>query len=535
MRTNQQTSTSSLSETASSDDQGLHGRTLWSAVRRGSSIGIAAQAAYLASRFLLTPLIVSKAGLDAYGFWSILFVALGLLGIHRMGLLSASVAHAAAHLSAHRADRAEATLRTTATVALLCAIPLGCLLLFHAERGAQLIGISAADLAAATLCVQITGIATLTGLVLGGWQSALEARQDHARARITDATAQLVEAGLLVLLLLGGAGLVGLAVAYAVRILLPIPFHRHGALRGQHPLCASPGLLSRSELGPVLRLGGAIQLLGTVHLGIAAVPRFALVHSGGLVTAGAYEVARKLVEFAAALPAHGLAPLAPAAASLGSRGVAGRRELINALRTATRLVALAGAVPTAMFIVSADDLVQAWLGSPDPRIAQVLMILAPAAWLHLSTGALTASLRGLARPRAEVAYAIAWLALALIAVPPSGATFGLAGVAISVASTQAVCCLGLWAWAPLAREIPWAARMGDLSFPALGPVLAAACSMPALSAWGPAATRTDAGIRVLVAGSIVTLGALPYIVHALRQHRSAHHRRPQNLSPVMPV
>ncbi|MFT5290888.1 MAG: N-acetylglucosaminyl-diphospho-decaprenol L-rhamnosyltransferase [Planctomycetota bacterium] len=531
MRTNQHNTKSSARETVSRSDHSSHGSALWSSVRRGSSIGVAAQSVYLVSRFLLTPLIVSKAGLDAYGFWSILFVALGLLGIHRMGLLSASVAHAAAHLSAQRTDRAEATLRTTATVALLCAVPVGFLLLFYADRGAQIIGISAADLDSATLCIRITGFATLVGLVFGGWQSALEARQQHARVRITDALAQLVEAGLLVLLLISGAGLVGLAVAYAVRVLLPIPFHRHGALQGEHPLRASPGLLRRSEIGPVLRLGGAIQLLGTVHLGIAAVPRFALAHSAGLAMAGTYEVARKLVELAAALPAHGLAPITPAAAALGARGRAGHRELLNALRTATRLVALAGAVPTAIFMVSADDLVQAWLGHADPRIAQTLMLLAPAAWLHLTTGALTAALRGLARPRAEVTYAVVWLALALVVVPTSGAAFGLAGVALGVACTQAICCLGLWAWAPLAREIPWTDRLRDLSVPALGPVLAAACCVPVLTALGVPATRGDAAIRVLVAGSSVAIGALPFLIHALRKHRGT--QPPSTTEPVV--
>lgn len=513
--------TSQTGNESSSPHRGRAGftETLWVKVRRGSSVGVVAQAGYLVSRFLLTPVIVAQAGLDAYGFWSILFVMLGLMGIHRMGILSASVAHASAQLAAGHPARASEVLRTTASIAALLAIPAGAALVLGAEAAAGLIGVAPENLDAATTCVQITGLATLIALVFGGWQSALEARQEHARVKVTDSIAQLLEGAVLVFLLYADTGLLGLAVAYAARVLIPIPIHRFGALRGGTPLVASPGKIHLPDLMPLLRLGGAIQLLGAVHLAIAAVPRLALAHGGGLMAAGAYEVARKLVEFAAALPTHGLAPFAPASAALGARGAPGRRDLMTALQTATSVVALAGAIPTVLFMVSAEDLVLAWLGHGDARIVIVLRVLAPAAWLHLTTGALTSALRGLAKPRAELAYAICWLALSAVLVPVAQAHAGLIGVAGAVAVTQAACCVGLWTLAPLAADLSPSARLRSIFLPALGPVLAGALIVLAGQELGPAVSRGDAILRVLAAGGLITAGAAPWILSALTRFR----------------
>ena len=86
---------------------------------RGAGAGVAAQILNMAVRFALTPFVLAELGYAAFGFWALTFVALGLLGVHRMGFVGAAVPLVAGHLAAGRPDRATAVLRATANAGLV--------------------------------------------------------------------------------------------------------------------------------------------------------------------------------------------------------------------------------------------------------------------------------------------------------------------------------------------------------------------------------------------------------------------------------
>jgi len=436
-------------------------------VARSSAAGVAAQALYLATRFAITPYVVATAGLEVYGFWSVLFVILGVFGVHRMGFASASVAFVARHHAEGRRDRIDAVLGASATLALAAALLLGGALILGAPLLVSALGTSDALRAEAILALRVTVAATFASLVLGGFQSALEGMQEYPAVKAVDAAALLLETGAVVAALALGWGLTGLAGAYALRLLAPIPAYAALARRRLPGLRALPGRLDADAARALLGLGGSVQVLGVLHLAIASLDRLVLAHLVSLGAAGAYEVARKLVSFAGALPAHALGPLVPAAAALRAR--AGGEPLVTAplVRTATRAVAIAAAAPLATFGACAGPLVGAWVGPGHDDVALAVAILAPAAYIHLATGPATAVLRGLALPRLELAYAVLWLVLGAALMPLGAARAGVAGVALGSAAAQAGASLTLLLYALPLLGVRRRALLRDVAGPAL--------------------------------------------------------------------
>lgn len=477
-------------------------------IASGSLAAAAAQVLYLGTRFLLTPFVVVQAGYAAYGFWSVLFVALGWFGVHRMGFTSASITFAARHLAAGRTSAASAVLRTTSTLALAFAAVVGGAAVLGAPLLVDVLGTDAGMRSDALLALRVTVVATFASLVLGGWQSALEAVQEYPRVKLVDACAQLVEAALVVLLLSNGLGLVGLAGAYAVRLLLPVPVLARLARRRIPGIRVLPGRPDRETLRQVLGFGGSVQLLGLVHLAVASIDRIVLTTLLGLPAAGAYEVARKLVSFAAALPAHALAPLVPAASAAMS-SPEGRRAVAPLLRTATRFVTTAAAMPLAAFVACAAPLVHAWLGEPQPEIATAIQVLSFGAFVHLATGPATAVLRGLARPGLELLYAGVWL-LAGVPFMWTGAELaGLPGVAAGSALAQALASTLLLLLALPRLGVERRALLRD----AFGPALASFPGAVVVALVAAAATTRAEAISVCLAAGVLSALSTSYLVH----------------------
>ncbi len=266
-----------------------------SRIARGSAAGVVAQILYLTTRFLLTPFVLAHIGLEAYGFWSILFVALGWFGLHRMGFTSAAVSYVAQYRAAGDSGRINAVLTTTATFGLGLAVIVGGLLVGFAPYVALALGTTEALHAQAVLALRITVLATFGSLVFGGYQSSLEALQEYPRVKLIDASALLVEAGAIIGFLIYGGGLVELSIAYAIRMLGPIPVYALFARRKIPGLNALPVAFDRSVAREIFRFGGSIQALGILHLIITSIERLALAHLVSLAAAGAYELCRKLV------------------------------------------------------------------------------------------------------------------------------------------------------------------------------------------------------------------------------------------------
>lgn len=404
---------------------------------RGSAAGVFSQGLYLAVRFFLTPFTIAAAGLEAYGFWSVLFVTLGCLGIHRMGILGASVALVAKHHEEGDLRGVERILRGTSTLVLGFSFSFGVPLVVFAPEFIAFLGPSPGLVESATWAFRTTLTATLLSMMFGGYQTLLEGLQEHPRVKLIEGAVSLLEAVLIVGLLTMGWGLYGLAVAYAARLLLPVPVFALFCRRLSPGISALPGPLDRELARSLLGFGGSVQLLGGLHLAICALERIVLARGLSLVAVGSYELARKLVSFAASLPTHALQPLIPATARLHA-GAAEPSDFGEILRTNLRLVAALASMPLSILLAAAPEVLWAWTGDPRPEVATVLRILILAAYVHLVTGPMTAALRGLLRPRLELGYTALWLGLAAITIPLATRVGGLPAIALAAAVSQAL-------------------------------------------------------------------------------------------------
>ncbi len=444
---------------------GAHRRVL-----SGAMVGMGGQVLNLATRFVLTPYVLATIGFEAFGFWAVLFLALGILGIHRIGFVGAAVSLVARHSAQGREDRIEATLRTTATIGAVFAVVVGTALWIAAPGVATVLGTSAELVPDAAWALRIATAATFASLILGGWQSTLEGLQRYAWVRSVDTVCSLLEAGLIWLMLHQGFGLPGLGAAFAFRVLAPLPVHRLAARRSIPGLNVWPGRIDRAAWHEMIRFGGSMQILGTIHLGIASVDRMALAQVLSMEIAGAFEVARKLVQTAAGLPMQALAPLVPAAAEAGVRA---NEETARLLRVATRAIAAFSALAAGLFVAAPEPVLQAWIGESRPDIAFALQVLALGGYVHLATGPTTSVLRGLTRPRAEFGYAIAWLVAGVTLIPLGAWKGGMAGAAVASATVQAGASLGLLWFAWPGFRLPRSALLRDVLLPGLCAVLPA--------------------------------------------------------------
>lgn len=421
-------------------------RALWSAVVSGGAAGVVLQSVHLGLRFVLTPFVLARAGLEAFGLWSLVFVTFGALGLHRSGLLGAACAVTARQVAARDLRGARGTLGAVASLAgaaaLLCITALG----FGAETVIALLGVEGELSGPGASLLRIVAAATALQLLTTPLHAAHEALQRHVHLRAAEATSALLEAclvfaGLGLLDLSPGEAVIVLGWAFVARAALLLVLHA-AALRRTRAgriLLAAPVRPTRAQLRELLPFAGALQLLGSLHLAILAIPRVVLGRTLGLGAVGAFEAGRKLVELTASLPLPAIAPLASASAALTAERGEGAARVDRAhgpLLVATRLAAAAGASLLAVLAAGAERVSVAWLGAPDATVEFALRVLAPAAALHLATGPATALLRGLRRPGAEIAYSFAWLVLLAGLVALASRT-GVEQVLLAVAVSQA--------------------------------------------------------------------------------------------------
>ncbi|MFT7620472.1 MAG: O-antigen/teichoic acid export membrane protein [Planctomycetota bacterium] len=400
---------------------------------RSSSWGVIAQAVHLGSRLLLTPLVVSFVGLGTYAYWSLIFAVLGWLGLHRIGFVASAIPLASKCISQEDVPGAERFLRGASNLSLVLGAVATTSAFLFGRSFIEFLGVTADLQGEAHAALLITLFATSVALVLGGFQSALEATNKFPRVKGIEVCCALSESIVVVLFLTAGWGLVGMACAYALRLVSQVFLCAIYARKQFPTLRPWPGRSSKKTLVTLLRFGGSMQVIGFLHLSVAFVDRMFVVTFLGLISSGVFELTRKLVNFGAGLIAQGLSPVAPATARLQATQPSQVQEFIG--RT-IRMTSLFGVLPLAWLSASSHVIIHAWLGSVPPHSELILSVLSIAAYIHLMTGPWTAVLRGLERTKEEFTYTATWLVLVFVLLPTGFEFFGLYGVLVGSAAAQ---------------------------------------------------------------------------------------------------
>ncbi|MFZ2113863.1 MAG: oligosaccharide flippase family protein [Solirubrobacteraceae bacterium] len=325
---------------------------------------------------VLTPFLIHRLGLEAYGVWALaltLTFAGGYASLSDIGIEGATVRYVAE--SSSDRDLAALNRAVCTSLAVFCAIGLvlAPIAVALAHPLVLLFGVPQHLRAAATACFELVGLQLAFELPARAFVAVLEGTQQFIVYQSVELGRTLLQAALYVIVVLRGWGIAGLGGALAASSLAALIAYWVLAHRAISGLRASPLGASRTELARLARFGGgvfALRLVSTIYnqmdkliVGIALGPR----------PVGLYEIANRVNLGATTISSASVSALVPAAASLRREAALLRDMFVRGSCYATA-VSLPFAVAVLIF---AKPLLLSWIGpSAAPAVGAVRLFAA---------------------------------------------------------------------------------------------------------------------------------------------------------------
>jgi O-antigen/teichoic acid export membrane protein len=382
----------------------------------GSVIGIAVG-------LVLTPFLIHRLGLVAYGVWALaltLTFAGGYASLSELGIEGATVRYVAEASADDDLRALNSTVSTSLAVFCVVALVLAPTAVALAHPLVQLFGVPPHLRGAATTCFALVGAQLAFELPARAFVAVLEGTQQFIVYQSVELGRALLQAALYVIVVLQGWGIAGLGGALAASSLAALVAYWILAHRAVAGLRASPFRARRAELNRLVRFGGGVfslRLVSTVYnqmdraiVGIALGPR----------SVGLYEIANKINLSAATIASVSVSAVVPAAASL-------RREaaLLRDMFVRGSCYATAASLPFAVAaFVFAKPLLLSWIGpSAAPAVTAARLFVAYEA-MQVVNNVGSTMLYGLGRIRfpliVNIAATLLNLVLSIALVQPLG-------------------------------------------------------------------------------------------------------------------
>jgi O-antigen/teichoic acid export membrane protein len=310
---------------------------------------------------VLTPLMIDRLGLTAYGVWSLaltLTFSGGYAALAELGVEGATVRYVAEASAEDDLDTISQTVSSTLLLlgAVACCLAPAAVVLAHPL--VSLFGVSAGLRGAADLCFALVGAGLLFELPARAFVAALEGTQRYAVIQAAELARALLQAALYVIVLLEGWGVAALAGALVVSSLCMLGIYWLLAHRALPGLRASPLHAQRAELRRIVRFGGGVftlRLLSTIYHQMDKVIVGIVLGSSAVAL---YEIANKVNAAAATMSSVSVSAVVPAAA-FARRNVAVVRDMF----VRGSCYATAGSLPFAVVgFIFAKPLLVSWIG-----------------------------------------------------------------------------------------------------------------------------------------------------------------------------
>jgi O-antigen/teichoic acid export membrane protein len=329
-------------------------------------------AATAISALLLTPFLISRLGVVAFGVYALASTVVGYLDVFELGFGGATTKLVAEDAGRHPAGVIR-TLNTSIAVLSALAVPaliVGAILAVYVPGW---IGIGG-DLANQTrILIAVLAFALAVSMPADAFGGALSAHQRYDLGGVANILLTVLTAAASVAAILLGGGLVGLAIAAAaVSILMHVL--RFAFLRRLVPgLRLSRHLVDRTRIPEVARVAGWL-FAGGLFFSAAAIDLIVVGAARGAAEVTVYAVGFKLSQLVARLLDRLTAAYMPHASSLAARAdLPGlRRLLVDGTRTSLAV----GLPVTLLLVILAPPIVSAWVGPGYGDSATVLMVLA---------------------------------------------------------------------------------------------------------------------------------------------------------------
>jgi len=404
-------------------------------IARNASTSYAFRIVLGLSVLLLTPYLFRKLGAGGFGTWSVMYTVASVFELLELGF-SAGVTKLSAELRA-KGRREELNETVGASVVLLgalgfvgLALCLGLAFLASGlapgeERDAFQVGMIA--IGAALL---LRSPFSAYGATLLGYQ-----RYDYYNgSRIVTTVGFAVAA---VIAVEAGAGVLGLALAYAAALLIDAVLFCVLLARVDPNLALRPRRSTRARRRSVTRISSYVLLAESMNFIAQRMDTLVIAAVRNAASAGPYAAALKLQTGVQSLTLPFVYLLMPMVSDLSARGMSG--EVVRRLILATRVsvqITLPVAAALALF---SEDVIGVWLGEGAPAVtAQILIVLMAVQTVTLFAAPAEKVLVGMGKVRAVGVIALiegfSNLALSITLV----SIYGAIGAALGTLLTSAV-------------------------------------------------------------------------------------------------
>lgn len=322
--------------------------------------GLGSVAAILVG-LVLTPFMIDRLGLEAYGVWGLaqtLTFAGGYASFVDLGVGLVAMRYIAEATADNDLDAVSRTVSTT--LLLLCAI--ACVVapveVACAPLLVSLFGISDHLRGAATLCFALVGVGVLFEMPRQAFAAVLEGTQRYVACQAVELLRTLLQAALFAFVLLQGWGVGALGGALTVTSLSVLVVYSILAHRVVPGLRVGPLHARRAELRRIVRFSGSVSALRLIGIVYRQMDKVIVGIALGSSAVASYEIASKLNLAAETVSSVSVSALVPAAAFV-RRNAAVVRDMFVRGSCYTAAVSLPVAVAGFIF---ARPLLISWIG-----------------------------------------------------------------------------------------------------------------------------------------------------------------------------
>lgn len=378
--------------------------------------------------FFLTPFVVHSLGRTGYGIWVLVGSFIGYYGLLNLGVSSAMTRYIARY-SAQGDSKALNEVASTALTMFVVTGALGVLLsVVLAPVLADFFQVAEDQRAVFIRLLWMIGIATGIGFPSGVLGSLVTAREHFLAANILAITRELLRAGLTVLFLTLGWGLLGIGLAPLVstvvgilsNIILARIFAGDVKLRLMHA--------NLKTLGMLLLYGGVTTVIAIADIMRSNLDSFVIAKWIGLSSVGIYGIAAAILHYVVRLITTGTGVLTPRFAALEGKG--DREQLQQLLAKALAISSFLSFGACMAAIVFGKQFILWWVGGEFAGAVPILWILATGSAFALAQSPSIAFMYAVNKHHfyaiATILEAIANLSLSIILAY----RYGIVGVAL---------------------------------------------------------------------------------------------------------
>lgn len=385
-------------------------------LRRNSLFAGVAEGWRVLSRFILTPVIIAKLGMDGYGTWTILFTVCSYVDMFNMSFGFAYNKFAAEY----DRKRDYATLSSLLSAGILVVGAIAALalsgvwiwrtpILVFLRVPAELLEDGATALVLVSICLLLRMSFGNVFYVLSGLQ-----RLDLQHK--LSIFASLVEFAVSVVLLQMEEGLLALAYGHCAGQFLSTGLAWVLCKRLRPELRISPFCITRSSCRMVLSLGMRFQALSGLAMLFVQGVKILISNRVGIGMVAIYELAEKLLSLSRALSGALIDPLMPAFSNL--QAGADHERAHSLFVHSSKLVAMTGMAALAGLFVFADPVIVAWTGRSEPLAGWTIRVMAFSHFVWVMTGPGSSVLRGRGSLGLELSNAVLRTVLAGVLIIP---------------------------------------------------------------------------------------------------------------------